>query len=140
FTGTVIAAPGSGMTIADGGAGGTATGGSYACVVTFANSTGGETTVSPTTASATITASHAITFSSVPTGGTGTSSRRLYCSIGGSPNGGFLWWGTINDNSTTSATINGVANASMKKSAPNRNYSAALNGRWTVANNTSATT
>lgn len=140
FTGSSITAPITGMTITDGGAGGTATGGSISCKVTFATSTGGETTPSPVTSNVTLTASHAITFSSVPTGGTGTTARRLYCSPGGTPTGPWSWWGTIADNSTTSATINGVANASYATRAPNRDYSAPLNGRWAVSNNTAATT
>lgn len=140
FTGSSITAPSSGMTIADGGASGNATVGTHVCTVTFATSTGGETTAGTSATSAvSITASHKITFSSVPTGGSGTTQRRFYCSKAGTSTPRF-WVDTLNDNSTTTLTSSVLADGSMAINEPNRDYSVALSGSWTVTNTTAQTT
>jgi hypothetical protein len=142
FAGSTITAPGSGMTIADGGAGGSMAAGAHSCKVTFSNSTGGETTMSVATASVTFTASHKITYSVIPTGGTGTTQRRIYCSKAAQDlTGPWYWIYTVNDNSTTTVTAdNGLADASLLRLGPQSNYSAPLNARWTVENKTASTT
>lgn len=142
FTGTTITAPGSGMVISDGGITGNMAAGDHSCKVTFANSTGGETTMSTVTASVTFTASHKITYSTIPTGGTGTTARRIYCSQAAQAVSGPWYWSlTVNDNSTTTVTADvGVADASLLLKGPQNNYSTALNARWIVTNTTASTT
>lgn len=142
FTGTVITAPAPGMTIADGGITGNMASGLHSCKVTFANSTGGETTMSPVTTSVTFTAAHKITYASIPTGGTGTTQRRIYCSKAAQDvSGPWYWIYTVADNSTTTVTAdNGLADANLIRHGPKSNYSAPLSGIWTVENKTTATT
>lgn len=140
FTGTPITPPVSAPTLTDGGAGGNMTSGTHVCAIMYSNSTGGETTAgSSATASVSITASHKITLTSIPTGGTGTTQRRVYCSKAGTTTPRF-WVDTVADNSTTSLTSNGIADASMIVREPDTNYSAALPSGWGMTNTTAQTT
>lgn len=145
FTGSVITGPTGTMTGVDGGAAGnfdSTTGAhQHTCTVTFANASGGETTVGATTAAITLTTgnSRKISFSSIPTGGAGTTQRRIYCSKLNTTTPLF-WVDTINDNSSTTLTSSGLTDATMVLNTPTTNYSAALNARWTVTNTTTQTT
>lgn len=140
FTGSTITNPAATVTLADGGASGNMTTGTHVCAITFATSTGGETTAGSSASSAvSITASHKITVSSIPTGGSGTTQRRIYCSKAGTTTPRF-WVATLNDNSSTTITDSGIADGSMKITEPDTNYSAPLNARWTFTNLTAQTT
>lgn len=140
FTGSTITAPATAPTLTDGGAGGNMTSGTHVCAVMYSNSTGGETTAgSSATSAVSITASHKITLTSIPTGGSGTTQRRIYCSKQGTITPRF-WVDTVADNSTTSLTSNGIADASMIVREPDTNYSAAMPSGWGMTNTTAQTT
>lgn len=131
FTATVITAPSAAPTVTAA-AGGSATNGSHTCAFTYANATGGETTLSPTT-TVTITAgNNTYSWSSVTAGGTGTSTRRLYCSKAGTTTP-LYWQGEIGDNSTTTASVT-LADGSFRGLSPTTNFSGAVPAGWTVVN------
>jgi hypothetical protein len=133
------------MTSADNATAGNLTVGAHSFKMSCANSTGGETNPTAFTPSVSFTASHSFNLSSIPTcsGGPTTTARLIYMSkAGGQTTGPWYWSGvTIADNSTTSLTAQvGLADANLVLLAPKKNYSAALNARWTVTNSTGATT
>jgi hypothetical protein len=121
-----ITAPSGAITIASSATAGNMTAGTHVCAVQFANSTGGETTSGTSASSAvSITASKSIDYSVLPLGGTGTTQRRIYCSKATTSTPRY-WVGTVNDNTSTTATLAGVADASMVIQETNRNYSGGL--------------
>lgn len=109
---------------------GSSTAGTHVCAYTFANSTGGETLVSPTSSSATATLNQQWTISGVTTGPTGTTARRVYCSKAGQTSP-LYWVATIADNSTTSVTSTLTDNSLVLRS-PGVNFSGAIPTGWTA--------
>lgn len=96
-----VAAPASAPTMAAG-AGGVLTG-VYKGAITYVNDQGNESNPCALTATVTVSAQQ-IAWSSIPTGPTGTSKRRLYRTTA---NGSiYLYLGVINDNATTTYTDN----------------------------------
>jgi hypothetical protein len=131
YTNAVIATVGA-PTVAASGTAGSLSAGNYYYKVTCRNSTGGETTGGTTSAVVAPGSSKSTDLSSIPTCGTGGTTRSIYRTKTNTSSP-FYWVYTIGDNSTT--TLNdGVADSALKGLAPDINFSAALPTGWTVLN------
>jgi hypothetical protein len=132
YTAAVITAPATTATAATNATAGSLGAGCYSYKITFVNAAGGETTPSSQTNSVTPGLNKSADLSSIPTGGTGTTKRRIYRSkSGGCTNGPWYYTATVNDNSTTTLTAEGLADNSQLNLVPSVNFSGALPGSWT---------
>lgn len=141
YSAAVIAAPGSAPTATRAAGGGSIANGTFTYKVTFYNSTGGETTPSPYSNIVTTTGggTDSVNLTSIPTGGSGTTGRRIYRTKTATTTWGpWFYVGIIADNSTTTFTDT-LADASLVYFAPDVNYSGAVPGAWTVVNTSSNT-
>lgn len=109
-------------------AGGSVTVGTHVCATTFYNATGGETTPGASTGTLTASSGNQTLSLGVPTGGSGTVGRRVYCSKTGTEAPLFRVT-TIADNTTTTYSVT-VADASFADTAPDTDFSASLPSGW----------
>lgn len=142
FASTPLAAPAAAAVATGSGTGGSIAAGTYAYVITFRNSSGGETTPGPVSNVVTTTgATSSINLASVPLGPAGTTSRGIYRSKTTFGLTGPYWWvGTINDNTTTTFGPDTLADASLVLPVTDKNFSGALPAGWTATNTSASTT
>ncbi len=128
--GGTIAAP----TVAASATTGSLSAGAYLYKVSCRNSTGGETSASRATASASVSpgSGKSTDLSAIPTCSTGGTTRSIYRTKTGTTSP-YYWVYTLADNTTT--TLNdGVADTALKGLMPDIDFSAALPGSWTMLN------
>lgn len=110
--------------------GGSVTIGTHVCATTFFRASGGETMPGASTGTLTTTSSNQTLSLTIPTGGTGTAGRRVYCSRNGTATPLF-YAGTVADNTTTTFNVT-VGDASLTVAAPDVDFSASLPTGWTA--------
>jgi hypothetical protein len=129
YSSSFLAAPGA--TTGSVSAGGSVTVGTHVCATTFYNSTGGETTPGTETSVLTTTGGQQTLALAIPTGGTGTRGRRVWCSKANTASP-LLLIGTVDDNTTTSFNVTIADGSYGTASAPDVDYSAPIPAGWSV--------
>lgn len=111
--GTSLSGPVSAPTAVQGAGAGAITAGTHVFAYSFIDSSGVESVPSPVTGNVTFDGAHLANLSSVAVGGAGVVDRGLYMSAAGTTSPLYLI-GTVGDNTTTSITGTGAADAVLK--------------------------